>query len=172
MSLWFSIFALVSFSQQRMLNCMHNTNTKDNLERLDEENLRHLLRFFLRPERRTSKTDVEKGQLRSCFFPDWTVAWVWQAPMMLMSFSWMTFLLGYGLYFLTPFLSGNGATTAEKPVAIVAVTVGGLVSLNFFVNSVISARAIGGVMKKTSTASNMSNSFSSERTLAELNQAV
>jgi hypothetical protein len=72
---------------------------------IDPASLNKLLRLLLKP----SKGDVENvpGALL-LLEPDFKMIWVWQTPMMLMSLSWVMFLVGYELYILTPFTQGEG----------------------------------------------------------------
>jgi len=63
----------------------------------DEEQLKKFLRLFLRPRHRLHKRVTEEEKVDSLLVPDWKLAWVWQTPMMLMSYAWVCFILGYFL---------------------------------------------------------------------------
>lgn len=138
--LWFSIFALVSFSQQRMIDQIPKGQLKDLPETDDKALCRALLRLFLRPQ--GDQSDLEKGRHTTQHLVfDWKLAFLWQYPMMMMSYSWVCFLLGYAIYLLSPLLPTND----PKPrVAseITALGIGALAALNFQANSWLSRRAI------------------------------
>lgn len=153
-----------------MLDQIPDTNTEDSLcDDDDEEQLKEFLRFFLQPRHRLHKHDAEEGKNPSPLVLDWKLAWVWQTPMMLMSFSWLCFVLGYFLYFLTPLLAQSDGTTMDRQIGIAAIVVGGLVLLNFEANSILSHKAIMAVKKAGIREVTMSDSFASEMTVVGSN---
>jgi hypothetical protein len=137
----------------------------------EEEQLKQFLRFFLRPRHRLHKRNAEEEKADSMLVPDWKLAWVWQTPMMLMSFSWVCFLLGYLLFFLTPLVAQSDGATYAKPIGIAAIVVGILVFLNFEVNSILSHKAIMAVEKAENREVPMSDSFASEMTVVGSNKS-
>jgi hypothetical protein len=89
-----------------------------------------MLRVFLRKKPPSEATvyahaaadsDVEKGS-GSFSSEQWEIdgrlVWTWQAPMMLRSFSWVGWLMGYELYIATPVVTGQ-TWTAESKVRLV-----------------------------------------------------
>ncbi len=76
-------------------------------ETVDDRHLKNILRLLLRPMRSDGESVPGAVLLLE---PDVKMIWVWQTPMMLMSLSWVTFLVGYELYILTPFTEGKGWT--------------------------------------------------------------
>jgi hypothetical protein len=148
-----------------MLDQIPDPNTEDGLVYDDEERLKQFLRFFLRPRRKLHKRDTEEGRNQSPLVPDWKLAWVWQTPMMLMSYSWVFFVLGYFMYFLTPLLAKNDGVTMNRQIGIAAIAVGVLVLLNFEANSILSHKAIMEVKKAGKPEVTMSDSFASEKTV-------
>jgi len=147
-----------------MLDQIHDIDTKNDLDCTKEEQLKHLLLLFLRPRHGFRKRDAEEGRDDSRLVPDWKLVWVWQTPMMFMSFSWVCVIIGYFLYFLTPLLAQSEGTAIDKAIAIPAIVVGLLALLNFELSSFLSHKAIQAVKKHERT---MSNSIVSEKTLTE-----
>lgn len=141
--LWFSIFALVSFSQQRMIDQISKVQLKDSSEADSKAPSRALLLLFLRPQR--GGLDLEQGRHMTQHLAfDWRLAFLWQYPMMMMSYSWVCFLLGYTIYLLSPLLSADDERTRVAS-RIVAISVGALAALNFQANSWLSRRALRAV---------------------------
>lgn len=159
-SLWLSVFALVSFSQQRMLDQIHDPHHAD-----DDEHWKRLLHLFLRSSRRNDNADVELGGGGSSLVPDRKLIWVWQNPMMLMSYSWALFLLGYGLYFVTSLLPQSALDKKSEVVSIASIAIGALVYLNLHLGAVWSHKSIMAVRKGQEGGVEMSASFASDRTL-------
>jgi hypothetical protein len=109
-SLWLSIFSLISSSQQRLLE-----QIPDKIHTLSDDELPRTLRTMLRPQR-VGVSDVESGVSDIMRQPplvvDRKMVWIWQCPLMLMSFSWVTFLLGYECLVLTPLINMKSWNTA------------------------------------------------------------
>lgn len=103
--------------------------------------VQHLLRLFLKPQetkaaakgndrqRDNSWRVAERDTTANIEAPDnddtnlWEVdyflVWVWQAPVMLMNYSWVSFLVGYEAYILTPVIfPGESGWTAAKVVSV------------------------------------------------------
>ncbi len=153
-----------------MLDQISDTNTVDDPGFDEEEQLKQFLRFFLRPRNGHHKLETEEENNLPKLVPDWKLAWVWQTPMMLMSFAWFFFIVGYFLYFLTPLLTQSGGATMDKQIGIPAIAVGALVLLNFEVNSILSHKAIMAVKKGEHREVNMFDSFASEMTVVGSNR--
>lgn len=78
--------------------------------------VRKTLRLMLKPS--STPTQVtDSGPDRVRLEADPKMVWVWQSPLMLMSFSWVTFLVGYELYLLTPLIRQD-VWTVESTVSI------------------------------------------------------
>ena len=78
--------------------------------------VRKTLRLMLKPSSTpTQVTDSGPDGVR--LEADPKMVWVWQSPLMLMSFSWVTFLVGYELYLLTPLIRQD-VWTVESTVSI------------------------------------------------------
>ncbi|KAK4675227.1 hypothetical protein QC764_0075820 [Podospora pseudoanserina] len=92
-SLFLSFFALISSAHQRLLRLL----PKDPSDELSEADLARCLSLFLQPPVPPGKGDrmFQRGISRR-------MVWFWQCPTMLMSFSWVLFLVGYTLHLLTP----------------------------------------------------------------------
>jgi len=144
-----------------MLDQIPDKNTEDGFCYEEEEQLKQILRFFLRPKHRLHKRDAE-GERDSQLVPDWKLAWVWQTPMMLMSFSWFCFILGYFFYFLTPLVAQSDGVTMAKQIGIAAIVVGLVVFLNFEANSFLSHKAIWAVKKVENRELTVYDNFISE----------
>jgi hypothetical protein len=120
-SLWLSIASLIFWVSQRLLEQL--PDSPDNA--WDKEHLEHVLRLILRPcgapkAKRDAKVDPREESLptvkvtvHSWELDPWMI-WVWQSPMMLMSYSWVCFIIGYGLYLLTPIIYGQEWTVQES----------------------------------------------------------
>jgi len=110
-SLWLSIFALVSSAPERLLAMIPDDILEMELSETEEA---ALLRIVL------TRPGASLGQAGHSedLVVDLKLLWVWQSPMMLMSLSWVTFLMGYTLYGLTPLIQHSNWTvdcTASFP---------------------------------------------------------
>jgi hypothetical protein len=110
-SFWLSIFALISSAQQRLLERLPERHCN-----LSDDQIRKALPVLLKLSKPSTR-DVESGCHSLYFEVDPKLIWVWQNPMMLMSFSWVTFLVGYELYLLTPLIHQD-SWTVESIVSV------------------------------------------------------
>ena len=100
-----SIFGLVSSAQQRVLELIP-TVLEDHVTETVRQ--RYISLVLDCPKTRAATFQEEKSrQLEEQRSDDrWTVSiwtfWILQTPTMLMSWSWVLFLLGYALYLLSP----------------------------------------------------------------------
>ncbi|KAK5682671.1 hypothetical protein LTS10_005800 [Elasticomyces elasticus] len=143
--LWFSIFALVSFSQQRMIDQIPTSDPKQCSNIVSQAHAQSLLHLFLKPTGGEHDIEATRGVHRR-FVLDWRLAYAWQTPTMLMSYAWLSFMLGYAMYLLTPLLSVNTPGTSRAS-AIVEICLGGIAAANFELNCRIARRAIRRVRK-------------------------
>ncbi|CAI6340598.1 unnamed protein product [Periconia digitata] len=136
-SLFFSIMSLVSSSHERLLAQIPkegDVNTQT----------RTAMLTVLVPEKLKYSEDEQvpgAPELRV----SWWLLFLWQTPMMLMHYSWVTFLVGYELYLITP-LIGLGSWTAKCTGAIIATTVGVLLVALFNIND----STADGILKRLS----------------------
>lgn len=109
-SLVLSIFALISSGQQRLMEQLPQSATE--ASDMGEDRVRALLLLALRESLQERTPSIEIANPSSPVIAEMVhspaLCWVWQAKMMLMSFAWLTFLLGLLSYFLTPLLSDAG----------------------------------------------------------------
>lgn len=119
-----SCFALISSAHQRLLRHLPEMKKDAEKEHLDYdiEKVPAALNLFLKPAGVTTKQRAISMRM----------LWVWQCPTMLMSYSWVFFLIGYALYILTPVFDASQAEVSWK-VATVTVCGCGLIVLNFSV---------------------------------------
>jgi hypothetical protein len=106
-SLSFSIVALISSAHQRLLESF--PSSQEQADNLTEGQLRAILRVFLKSrkggvDRSRESEDVEQGRGAESMRSDKYLVWVWQSPMMMMSHSWVWFLLGYAFYIMSPLI--------------------------------------------------------------------
>jgi hypothetical protein len=125
-SFWLSIFALISSVHERML-----AQIPDKLltVRYDNLDLNYLLGVLLRrveQKGRDNTSTVARGHVVGIISDEsvqkavdsagttWEIdpalVWIWQAPVMLMNYSWITFLVGYECYLLTPLINSEHKT--------------------------------------------------------------
>ncbi|KAK8849083.1 hypothetical protein PGQ11_015563 [Apiospora arundinis] len=137
-SLFLSIFALISSSQLRLVEQLPRTTEEVAL--LSNEEIRRLMLCIGREDRkRTSERRLEEGNELPCFKTDPILTWTWQSPMMLMSYSWLLFLVGYLCYVLTPLIPRDQVGT--RPAVEVSIGLGALVIVNFQIcGSVVRSR--------------------------------
>ncbi|KAH8747401.1 hypothetical protein BGZ57DRAFT_935655 [Hyaloscypha finlandica] len=138
-SLWLSIFALISSAQSRLLEEFPESDQAS----LAEIEVWRLLRFMLKPSTsstaKTGLVDVEHANTEGeippkSLGPNLWLIWLWQSPTMLMSFSWLFFLIGYEVYLLTPLIEWS-SWSGECTIAVVATVVGALAAANFFITT-------------------------------------
>ncbi|KAK3311775.1 hypothetical protein B0H66DRAFT_546142 [Apodospora peruviana] len=134
-SLWLSVFALISSAQDTLLE-----QIPDRLLDLDLSGaeVNALLRIVLKTSAETSDNDHPGNHLVA----DGWLIWVWQTPMMLMSLSWVAFLVGYALYIITPFINNRGTWTVHSTTAVISLIVGAGVVLNFYICSILARRSV------------------------------
>jgi hypothetical protein len=121
-ALWLSIFALISSVQERMLGQIPD---RIHMAQGSDVDVIRLLRIVLGPERHAqnseaiakgtkdiaaaTESDIEAtaGSTEKLWKIDYFLVWVWQAPFMLMHYSWITFLVGYECHLLTPLIKAE-----------------------------------------------------------------
>ena len=103
-SLWLSITALINSTQLRMLGLLPDSVAE--ADRWTDEELRGRLKVVLRS--RQSGDEMEKSV--------WLL-WTWQSPLMLMSWAWVCFIVGYTAHLVEP-LVRRRAWTNECSVCI------------------------------------------------------
>ncbi|KAK0666619.1 hypothetical protein QBC41DRAFT_280517 [Cercophora samala] len=125
-SLFLSFFALISSAHQRLLRLLPSDQSDD----FSDADLARCLSLFLQPPvpeppgQGGKKGVVHREVSRR-------MVWFWQCPTMLMSFSWVFFLMGYTLHLLTPVFDVSLAELTTVP-AIVTVCGCAVVVANFF----------------------------------------
>lgn len=107
-SLWLSLFALISTAPKRVLDNFPELKEtqrgiSEDLGKVPEKEIAKILKVLL--TRHESNKDLQ--------IPDKRIIWALQSPTMMMSYAWLFFLLGYGLYLITPLLDG-GLWTVQK----------------------------------------------------------
>ncbi|KAI1760087.1 hypothetical protein GGR53DRAFT_526516 [Hypoxylon sp. FL1150] len=123
-SLFLSSFSLISSAHQRLLR--HLPKSKLDGAEFDNARLRQALNLFLQPP--LSGADLSDKR-RLCRISN-RMLWIWQCPIMLMSYSWVLFLVGYALHLLTPFFDPSRSEISFD-AAVVTVSGCALVVLNF-----------------------------------------
>ncbi|KAK8022094.1 hypothetical protein PG993_012861 [Apiospora rasikravindrae] len=108
-SLWLSIFALISSSQLRLIEQLPRTTEVANS--LGNEDVYRLMLSVVRRDRNNETERTLEGNLPPCFKADAALTWVWQSPVMLMSYSWVLFLVGYLCYIVTPLIPRSWEAT-------------------------------------------------------------
>jgi len=105
-SFFMSSFALISSAHQRLLRHLPG---KDDLD-YDEDKIMLALNLFLQPPLAPAdlSAKVQPRQISR------RMLWVWQCPTMLMSYSWVLFLVGYALHVLTPVFHPSQAEISPK----------------------------------------------------------
>jgi hypothetical protein len=135
---------LVGFSQERLIDALPGGDSQTCQDATDVKHVRSTLQLLLRPKQRKQDQDLEQGHCtQQLLVFDWYLAYTWQYPLMLVSYSWLCFLLGYGIYLLGPLLPasfGNG--NKDVVCASIEIGIGGLAYLNFEVSSRFARRAI------------------------------
>ncbi|OTB05370.1 hypothetical protein M426DRAFT_10695 [Hypoxylon sp. CI-4A] len=156
-SLFFSFFSLISSAHQRLLR--HLPMSEPHGLEFNDAKLQLALNLFLQPPLNVLDLSV-KPDLRRISS---RMLWIWQCPMMLMSHSWVLFIVGYALHLLTPVFDPSQSKVSFK-AAVVTVSGCALVVLNFvFCAAVCQER-----LKKASIL-NGSSTFTSFRNPLPLN---
>ncbi|KAK4671616.1 hypothetical protein QC764_0097070 [Podospora pseudoanserina] len=121
-SLFLSFFALISSAHQRLLRRLPENSSDE----LSDADLAICLCLFLQPPAPPGPGDrmFHRGISRK-------MVWFWQCPTMLMSYSWVLFLVGYAIHLLTPVFDASLAEYTTIP-AIVTVCGCAIVVGNFF----------------------------------------
>jgi hypothetical protein len=101
-----STFSLISSAHQRLLRHLPD---KGSLE-YSEEEIPLALNLFLQPPLKPGSLSVELEPRRISR----RMLWVWQCPTMLMSYSWVFFLVGYALHVLTPVFGPSQAEVSSQ----------------------------------------------------------
>lgn len=104
-TLTLSIFALVSSAHQRLLRHLPSDKFQD----FDDDKIKLALNLFLSPPVQTNASTRQPKRRAS-----WRMIWIWQCPTMLMSYSWVLFLVGYGLHIMKPIFEPVRTNTSRK----------------------------------------------------------
>jgi Zn-dependent protease len=108
-SLFLSSFALIGSAHQRLLRHLPESVDED----FGEQKLRVALSLFLQPPvDEEMKPPQDGGKVMRSISRK--MLWFWQCPTMLMSFSWVFFLIGYALHLLTPIFDPSQAEISRK----------------------------------------------------------
>ena len=97
-SLFLSTFALISSAHQRLLRHLPRDEFDD---RFDDKKIQLALNLFLQPPLHPKNPHKNPPQLPTRHSSA-RMIWIWQCPTMLMSYSWVFFLVGYTLHVLKP----------------------------------------------------------------------
>ncbi|KAF2650658.1 hypothetical protein K491DRAFT_608412 [Lophiostoma macrostomum CBS 122681] len=97
-SFFMSTFSMIGSAPTRLLQHLPE---KDNNEKYDERTVKIALNLFLRPVDKSARAG---GKMKARKISR-SMLWVWQCPAMLMSYSWVLFLIGYALHVLSPVFS-------------------------------------------------------------------
>lgn len=89
-SFFMATFSMIGSAPTRLLQHLPAADQKD----FDEVMTERALNLFLQPTCKSVKGNPRKISRR--------MLWAWQCPAMLMSYSWISFLVGYTLHMLTP----------------------------------------------------------------------
>lgn len=111
-SLLLAIFSLIGSSQQRLsetIMCLENTSASD-------EERKEALRVFMNPDDLNSNVDDR----RSMSWYTCNMCFIWQWTLMLMTWSWMTFLVALMLHVIKPFLPEQDPDDAERNVSMMS----------------------------------------------------
>jgi uncharacterized membrane protein (DUF485 family) len=100
--------SLISSSQDRLLA---------KVPRRKDVNMaiRDALLVMLVPKKAKHEEQAEKTKMRRSR----RLLFLWQTPLMLMHYSWVTFLVGYELYLITPLIK-HGSWTVQCTVSILS----------------------------------------------------
>lgn len=109
-SLILSTFALISSAHQRLLRHLPTDRFQENF---DEEKIQLALNLFLSPPVRLKETEGNSPK-RFRRQSSSRMIWIWQCPTMLMSYSWVLFLVGYALHVLKPVFDPSRTEVSKK----------------------------------------------------------
>jgi len=98
-SLSLSIFSLISSTIDQLLEWLPSEQQED----MSEDRRKAVLGLLV---------EQHRGELN--LSPRWVMVWVWQCPVMLMSWSWVFFYGGLLLHILTPVLPSQGAPSQGR----------------------------------------------------------
>lgn len=104
-----SIFALISSAHQRLLRHLPSDKFQDDF---DDAKIKLALNLFLSPPvqgKALDQTSPKQWRRRASR----RMLWMWQCPTMLMNYSWVLFLVGYGLHVLKPVFDPDTAETSK-----------------------------------------------------------
>lgn len=101
-SFFMAAFSMIGSAPTRLLQHLPETDQKD----YDGDKIERASNLFLQ---RVSKST--KGEKRNI---SRRMLWVWQCPAMLMSYSWVLFLVGFTLHILTPTFNKPQAQASWK----------------------------------------------------------
>ncbi|KAI1370823.1 hypothetical protein F4677DRAFT_437309 [Hypoxylon crocopeplum] len=123
-SLFLSTFSLISSAHQRLLR--HLPRSEQDSQEYNDDKLQLALNLFLQPPVKVASLSAKPEARRISS----RMLWIWQCPMMLMSYSWVLFLVGYALHLLTPVFDPSQAEISFT-IALVSVSGCAFVVLNF-----------------------------------------
>jgi hypothetical protein len=105
-SFFMSVFAIISAAPTRLLEHLPGKGRKH----YKDEDIRVALGLFLQDSKRPDNLEDKREDRRVSK----KMLWVWQCPTMLMSYSWVFFLVGYALHVLTPIFDVSQANVSAK----------------------------------------------------------
>ncbi len=105
-SFFMSSFSLISSAHQRLLRHLPEGESSD----CSDEKLQLALNLFLQPPVKPASLSAKPESRRISK----RMLWIWQCPVMLMSYSWVLFLVGYALHVLTPVFGPSQAEVSSK----------------------------------------------------------
>ncbi|KAI9164086.1 hypothetical protein HJFPF1_05722 [Paramyrothecium foliicola] len=117
-SFFLSTFALISSAHQRLLRHLPKKEEKDCQVEFSDEKIKLALNLFLQPPPHPTKLPTKNSPEPQHRRISIKMLWVWQCPTMLMSYSWVLFLVGYALHVLTPVFDSSHSEISSK-VAII-----------------------------------------------------
>jgi hypothetical protein len=106
-SLILSIFALISSAHQRLLRHLPSDKSCSGRlesgfqESFDDDKIKLALNLFLSPPLPPTGSNNKPPTPPTREISS-RMVWMWQCPVMLMNYSWVLFLVGYGLHVLKP----------------------------------------------------------------------
>ncbi|KAI0151685.1 hypothetical protein GGR57DRAFT_179346 [Xylariaceae sp. FL1272] len=127
-----SIFSLISSVQSRLLSVFPHPDCGGN-----DQAASHVLDVVLRSDHSPSSGQRERSI---------ALLWMWQCPTMLMSYSWLFFVVGYVIHILRPLLSVGHELTPAISIVIASGCL--LAAVNFVYCSTLSRVAFSKVIKK------------------------
>lgn len=97
-SLSFSIFSLISSTIDQLLEWVPTPGD----DTLSERDCEAALSLLICPRALFAASGTDLAQDLKLYRPKWSMVYVWQCPVMLMSWSWILFYTGFLLSILTP----------------------------------------------------------------------